>query len=77
MMMKKTIYTQRFLGKFDPFVNRIKILFYSLHKKFLLLSLKIENEIKIRKSLCLKFQEVKSMEIDFQSFSDFFKQFNA
>ena len=77
MMMKKTIYKQRFLGKFDPFVNRIKILFYSLHKKFLLLSLKIENEIKIRKSLCLKFQEVKSMEIDFQSFSDFFKQFNA
>jgi hypothetical protein len=74
MVKKKTFYKQIFLGKFDPFVNRIKILFYSLQKKFLLLSLKIKYEIKIRKSFCLKFQELKSMEIDFQSFSDFFKQ---
>ena len=77
MVVKKTICKQIFLGKFDSFVNRIKILFCSLLKKILLLSLKTKTEIKIRKSLCLKFQELNSMEIDFQSFSDFFRQFNT
>ena len=72
---KKKIKTnKKFLEKFKDFDYHFRILFRSLYKKILVSNLLTVKEIKIRKTLCMKIQEFKSMEIDFQSFSEFFKK---
>ena len=72
--MEKIVVKKRFFKKFEEVNYCLKVLFQSLYKKTLISHSRAISETKIRKSLCLKIQEFKSMEIDFQSFSDFFKK---
>lgn len=73
---KETIKKFKFFKSFIFNFIHFKILFVSLYQKIWFFYLKIDKELEKKKALTRKFQELKSMERDFQVFINFIQKLN-